>query len=47
MEFEGALNIESFVTPSYTLIQHDGKCKSYQALPINELRSLQDQYPLS
>jgi hypothetical protein len=46
-EFEGALNVESFVTPPYTLIQHVGKCKSHQALPINELRSLEDEYPLS
>jgi hypothetical protein len=42
MDFKGALNVESFVTPSYSLIQHVGKCKSHQALPINELRSLQD-----
>jgi hypothetical protein len=46
-EFKGALNVESFVTPPYTLIQHVGKCKSHQALPINELRSLEDRYPLS
>jgi hypothetical protein len=45
--FEGAPNIESFVTPSYTLIQHIGKRKSHQALPIIELRSLEDRYPLS
>jgi hypothetical protein len=46
-EFEGALNIESFITPPYTLIQQVGKCKSHQALPINELRNLEDWYPLS
>jgi hypothetical protein len=43
-EFEGALNVGSFVTPPYTLIQHVGKYKSHQALPINELRSLEDRY---
>jgi hypothetical protein len=47
LDFEGAFNVESFVTPPYTLIQHVGKCKSHQALPIIELRSLQDRYPLS
>jgi hypothetical protein len=47
LEFEGALNVESFVPPPYSLIQHVGKCKSHQALPINELRRLQDRYPLS
>ena len=39
VEFEGALNVESFITPPYSLIQHARKCKSYQELPINELRS--------
>ena len=47
LEFEGILNLESFVTPPYSLIQHIGKCKSHQALLINELRSLQDRYSLS
>jgi hypothetical protein len=47
LEFEGALNVESFIIPPYSLIQHVEKCKFHQALPINELRSLQDWYPLS
>ena len=46
LEFGGVVNVESFLTSSYILIQHVGKCKSHQVLPINELRSLQDWYPL-
>ena len=47
LEFKGALNVEFFLTPTYSLIQLVEKCKFHQALPINELRSLQTQYPLS